>query len=111
MIDLLNSNVECDLLVDFPVPTYQATAGLLQNQYPFICGGTLPGGNDYLLSCYVYDNGVFNENVTMPKGIEVSAGIVVNEDTLWIIGGAQAISSKLANFQEVLDGKYNILLC
>ena len=36
VIDLLNSNIKCDLLADFPVETYQATAGLLHNQYPFI---------------------------------------------------------------------------
>ena len=111
VIDLLNSNMECDLLADFPVPTYQATAGLLYDQYPFICGGKLPGG-DGLLSCYVYNNGVFNENVTLPEGFYVSEGIVVNPDTFWITGGEfMSYSSVLANFQEVLNGKYKILLC
>ena len=107
VIDLLNSNIKCDLLADFPVESYQATGGLLYNQYPFICGGILPNGQN-LISCYVYDNGNFKTNVTMPKGFQLSAGIVLNDDTLWITGGeGQPYSSVLANFKEVSNGKYD----
>ena len=43
--------------------------------------------DQYLISCYVYDNGTFKTNVTMPKGFKLSAGIVLNDDNLWITGG------------------------
>ena len=41
----------------------------------------------------------------MLKGFQESAGIVLNDNTLWITGGeGQLYSSVLANFNEVSNG-------
>ena len=59
-------------------------------------------------TCRNGGGGSFKTNVTMPKGFQLSAGIVLNDDTLWITGGeGQPYSSVLANFKEVSNGKYD----
>ena len=42
VIDLLDPQAVCQPLMDFPIQAYSATGGLLQNNFPLICGGYNP---------------------------------------------------------------------
>ena len=79
VIDLGNSEMICDLLPDFPIQTKGSTGGLLNEFTPLICGGD--NLND---KCYTI--GQFEPLTELHSGPNYLQSVVLNTDTLWVVG-------------------------
>ena len=54
IVDLINSNITCELLHDISY-RIKSVSGLLEN-YPVICGGSGGSMHDFLDECVVFDD-------------------------------------------------------
>ena len=96
VIDVNNSNVTCETsLPDFPLGIAYATGGLLMGR-PLICGGE----SNYS-RCYFLDNLDFID-LSQPR--IGSDGIVLNETTFFIIGGARNFTDNSTELVDVVAG-------
>ena len=52
MLDLENSEIQCNDWIDFPQGIYGATGGLINNNTILICGGKLFANEEFIDDCY-----------------------------------------------------------
>ncbi len=64
VIDLASKKTSCNNLADFPAPNVRALAGLDNNYYPIVCGGTTAVGVTNM--CYTYIPSTKSWNTSSP---------------------------------------------
>ena len=82
VLDLLNPNLVCDPLPNYPSKVLTATGGLLLQQWPIICGGY----NDEYLPKVCYAVGNDDISISLIHERAFSSSIVLHDSTLWITG-------------------------
>ena len=83
VIDLKNPGNNCSNLADYPESIYSATGGLVDDQFPLICGGTPHFHSD---TCFVVGNE--NISVKMSDTRVGAASVIINRKKLWVTGGS-----------------------
>ena len=101
MIDLSElGNYQCFDWVDYPIPVYGATGGLLGSN-PVVCGGW-----PYTDECYKISAKKADLVVKMTTKRGNVASVTINGTLLWITGGADASNNYLSSteFIHLEDG-------
>lgn len=87
VIDLQNSQNQCQLTEDFELATTGGTGKLLQEKLPLICSGytRTKGQSDV---CYLLGNSLEKaQTFNLLESREYTSSILINPSTLWITGG------------------------
>ena len=71
IIDMASSEANCSKFESFPYNVSGAVSGLDFNNRPFICGGK------YLKECYNYENGNWNQGISMNEGRHLAASLSI----------------------------------
>ena len=80
IIDMASSEANCSKFESFPYNVSGAVSGLDFNNRPFICGGK------YLKECYNYENGNWNQGISMNEGRYLAASLSIFQGLL-VTGG------------------------
>ncbi len=94
VIDLENPDSNCEDYLPYPISsgTYGAVGGLLYGDTPFICGGDTGQGSN----CYFLGNS--EVQATLAADRYKTAGLVMDEDNIWITGGGDSAVSKTSEY-------------
>ena len=107
IIDLQNSDNECQNFQDFPYQVSGAIGGVLHNKYPVICGGQFK--NETFDICQVLG---MNKTMKMNYPRYLSAGVALNETVFFISGGSTYESRKdISNFHLIYRFNQNKPSC
>ena len=87
IIDLINTKLKLDIVVNEYGRRQGATGGILQNQ-ALICGGSY---GDQLMSTNVSMVGMPNNGFSMMIPRRHMSSIVLNESKIWVTGGKSNI--------------------
>ena len=84
IFDVKNPTNQCQNLPNYPLQVDGANGALINDKYPFICGGSSTINSD----CYLYnpDAGQWDFTVAMSNPRYRGGHVVVNKDTLWVTG-------------------------
>ncbi len=83
IIDMASSESNCSKFESFPGNISSAIGGLDFKNSPFICGGTINN------SCYNYENGRWNQGVSMNEGRYLAASLSIANGHL-VTGGSDS---------------------
>ena len=84
IFDVKDPSNQCQNLPNYPLQVDGANGALINDKYPFICGGSSTINSD----CYLYnpDAGQWDFTVAMSNPRYRGGHVVVNKDTLWVTG-------------------------
>ena len=87
VIDVTNGTI-CDKFPEYPDTNgvYSPGSGLLKNKYPFVCDGNW---NKDINDCYIFEDGQWNKNVSLPEPSRWSGSTILNGTILWIAGNTE----------------------
>ena len=87
IVDVRNGST-CESFPDYPDDNnvYGPAWGLLKQKYPFVCDGN---DNEDINDCYIFKNGKWKKNVSLPETRKWSGSTVLNKTTLWIAGNSE----------------------
>lgn len=101
VFDLKNPANVCDPVPDYPLEMTQGTGGLIDNQFPVVCGGS--GVSGYLNQCFIFRSNQWEFLLNMTSSRDEAASVMI-DNTMWILGGRDAKGVSL-NTTEFIGGK------